>query len=356
MEKINVQALVGMETWEETALVADIGNQAQVPIVSFASVVIPPLMPRQWPFLVQMASNVKEQIRCTTAIVRSFDWQKVIAIFEADYYGSDSGMFVVLSDSLQDVGVAIEYRLVLPPFSSLDDPESFVTEAVAEQLSKESRVFIVLQLSLSMSVRLFRESKQMGLNGRDSAWIIIDPVASFLDSVNTSVISSMAGALGIKTYFTEDSRSFLHFKHQFRRIFQSEYPDEDTSEMGIYALRAYDSITATTNAIKRTERLVIEESGPENRSDNKEILSGLVNWPGDLKRVPKGWAMPTDAKPMKIGVPGIPFFQTFVKVDWNGGSNELSFPGFCIDVFYEVLNILERSYPLPNEFIPYNGT
>ena len=188
--------------------------------------------------------------------------------------------------------------------------------------------------------------------------------------------------------------------------------------MGIYALRAYDSITAITNAIKRTgnsskvpttllksilssnftglsgdirfhagelvgpsifrvvnvvgkrykelgfwsstlgfsESLVIEESELENRSDNMEIFSGLVNWPGDLKRVPKGWAMPTDAKPMKIGVPGRASFQTFVKVDWNGGSNEWSFSGFCIDVFNEVLNILEQSYPLPYEFIPYNGT
>ncbi|KAF2305190.1 hypothetical protein GH714_002914 [Hevea brasiliensis] len=32
-----VEAMLGMERWEEAALVADIGNQAQVPVLSFAA-------------------------------------------------------------------------------------------------------------------------------------------------------------------------------------------------------------------------------------------------------------------------------------------------------------------------------
>ncbi|CAK9148187.1 unnamed protein product [Ilex paraguariensis] len=415
----NVQAIIGMETWEEAALVADVGNRAQVPIVSFASVIVPqPLTPPRWPFLVQMATNVAEQIRCITEIVCSFNWRKVITIYEADYYGTDSGMFAALSDSLHDYGVEIEYRLVLPPFSSLSDPKSFVSENVAELLSKQSRVFVVLQISSSMAAHLFRQAKQMRLIGRDSAWIITDPFASLLDSVNTSVISSMEGALGIKTYFVEDSRSFLDFRQQFWRVFRSDYPEEDNFEMGIHALRAYDSLTTIANAINRTgsssngsttllksilssnftslsgdisfhrgevagsslyrivnvvgkrykelgfwssaigfsKSLVNKESDQKTRGDSMDTLASLVSWPGDIKRTPRGWSMPSDAKPMKIGVPGKTTFQKFVKVDWNSSLNEWSFSGFCIDVFYEVLKILEQSYPLPHEFVPYNGT
>ncbi|CAK9162008.1 unnamed protein product [Ilex paraguariensis] len=415
---MNVQVLIGMETWEETTLVADISSKTQMPVISFASAAIKqPLIPQRWPFLVQMASNIIEQIRCITDMVRSFNWRRAIVIYEVDYYGSDSGMFAALSDSLQDVGVTIEYRLILPSFSSLDDPKAFVSEAVADLLSKKSRVFIVLQLSSSMIVHLFREVKQMRLIGRDSAWIITDRFASLLDSANTSVISSMEGALGIKTYYAEGSRSFLDIKQHFRRVFQLDYPEEDNSEMGIYALRAYDSIIAITNAIKRignssdspstllksilssnftglsgdirfhagelagsslfrivnivgkrykelgfwssrfgfSESLVIEESGHENITDGMEALSSLVNWPGDLKRVPKGWAMPTDAKPMKIGVPTTLYFHKFVKNDWDASLNEWKFSGFCIDLFYEVLKILEQSYPLPYELKLFKG-
>ncbi|CAK9148178.1 unnamed protein product [Ilex paraguariensis] len=249
----NVEAIIGMETWEKAVLVADVGNRAQVPIISFASASIKqPIMPPHLPFLVQMATSVTEQIICITEIIRSFNWRKVIAIYEANYYGTDFGMFAALSNSLQDHGVEIEYCLVLPSFSTLSDPKGFVSENVAELLSKQSMVFIVLQISSSMAAHLFRQAKQMRLIGRDSAWIIADPFASLLDSVNTSVISSMEGALGIKTYFVEDSRSFLDFRQQFRRVFQSDYPEEENSEMGIHALRAYDSITTIANAINRT--------------------------------------------------------------------------------------------------------
>ncbi|CAK9148639.1 unnamed protein product [Ilex paraguariensis] len=392
-EAMNVKVLIGMETWEETTLVADIASKTQMPIISFASAaIIQPLIPQRWPFLVQMASNVIEQIRCITDVVRSFNWRRAIVIYEVDYYGSDYGMFAALSDSLQDVGVTIEYRLVLPSFSSLDDPKAFVTEAVADLLSKQSRVFIVLQLSSSMIVHLFREAKQMRLIGRDSAWIITDRFASLLDSANTSVISSMEGALGIKTYYAEGSRSFLDIKQHFRRVFQLDYPEEDNSEMGIYALRAYDSITAITNAIKRignssdcpsTLLKSILSSNFTGLSGDIRFHAGelagsslfrIVNIVGkrykelgfwsstfgfskrDLKRVPKGLAMPTNAKPMKIGVPATSYYQKFVKVDWDAGLNEWKFSGFCIDLFYEVLKILEQSYPLPYELILHNGT
>ncbi|KAK1378994.1 PBPe domain-containing protein [Heracleum sosnowskyi] len=66
--------------------------------------------------------------------------------------------------------------------------------------------------------------------------------------------------------------------------------------------------------------------------------------------------MPTEAKPMKFVVPGETSFEKFVKVQWSESLKEINYSGFCIDVFFEVLKLLEKSYSLPYEFIPYNGT
>ena len=203
-----VQVIVGMNKWEEAALVAAIGNKANVPVLSFAAPAITsPILQHRWPFLIQMANNDSAQIECIAKIVRAYNWRRVIAIYEDDAYGSDSGMLGLLSEALQEVDSEIEYQLVLPPVSSLPNAGGFVlNELLKLQLTTQSRAFIVLQSSIPMVSHLFREAKKVGLVGRESAWIIPESVASVLDSVNNSVISSMEGALGIKTYYSNSSK------------------------------------------------------------------------------------------------------------------------------------------------------
>ncbi|XP_050287185.1 glutamate receptor 2.7-like [Quercus robur] len=405
-----VQVIVGMNKWEEAALVAAIGNKASVPVLSFAAPAITsPILQHRWPFLIQMANNDSAQIECISEIVRAYNWRRVIAIYEDDAYGSDSGMLGLLSEALQKVDSEIEYQLVLPPVSSLPNAGAFVLDELLKlHLTTQSRAFIILQSSIPMVSHLFREAKKVGLVGRESAWIIPWSVASVLDSVNNSVISSMEGALGIKTYYSNSSNSYKGFFGQFTKIFETKYPEEHNHEPGIYALRAYDSIMTISQAIERMinnsiiPKIMLEnilssnfsglsdqinfeagkllqtpilrivnvvkkgyeeldfwtsEFGFSERVEMKnctEKIAGPVTWPGYLIQVPKGWAMPTEQNPLKIGVPGRTSFQKFVKVDYSGNLDNSKFDGWCIDVFKEVLKKLP--YSLPYKFIPLNGT
>ncbi|XP_059435387.1 glutamate receptor 3.5-like [Corylus avellana] len=412
-----VKVIIGMHTWQEAAVVADVGGQAHVPVISFAAPAInPPKTSLRWPYLIQMAKNGSEQIKCIADIVRAYNWQRVIAMYEDEPYGGDSGKLAVLSETLRNVGSEIEYRLVLPPHSLVSDPEHVVHEELDKLLNKtKCRVFIVLQSSLEMATHLFREAKQMGLVGNDSAWIIADNIADLLQSVNDPVISSMEGALGIKTnYYSEDH----HFHSHFQKVFRSEYPEEDNSDPGIYALRAYDSIGIVIQAIKKmasnitsTPKMLLEnmlssnfsgltgkihfeagqltdtnntltiinvaenngkgyeeislwtpelgfrkseeKNGSENVFNTLKTLAGRqVIWPGHLNRTPKGWEMPTSAKPLKIGIPGRATFEKFVKVEYGEKPNK--YDGFCIQIFFKVKELL--GYDLPFEFVAYNGT
>lgn len=417
-----VKVIIGMETWGEAALVADIGSRAQVPVLSYAEPAItPPLMQIRWPFLVTMANDRAEQVRCTAALIGSYNWRRVNVIYEDDENGGDTGDLALLSEALQNIGSEIEYRLVLPPVAYLNNPKEVVQEELEKLLRTQSRVFIVLRSSLPMAIHLFREAKELGIMGTDSVWIITETITSFLDSFNTSVISYMEGALGIKAYFPENSSPYKDFKSQFTKTFLSEYPEEDISDPGISALRAYDSIKVVTEALdkmtgdnssskillqnmlstnltglsgeisfeggkllqnatlrivnvigkkykeldfwlpefgfSKTPAIENEKRDRENSSRVGNITAGLtgsVIWPGDLKRDPKGWAMPSDAKPLRIGVPGRTSFEKFVKVTFNDNPNENKYEGFCIELFHQVRQALP--YDLPYEFFPYNGT
>lgn len=409
-----VGVIVGMDTWQEAALVADVGNRAQVPILSLAASAINlPSRQIRWPFLVQMGSNVSKDTGCIAAIVGSYQWQRVVVIYEDDAHGGDSGMLAPLSEALRNSSSQIEYTVILPPISSLSDPKEAIHDELMKLLSIQSRVFIVLKSSALMATHLFQEARRMGFMARESVWIITDTISSFLDSFDTSAISYMEGALGIKTYYSKTSRPFLAFSAQFEKMFETEYPEEANTKPGIHALRAFDSISVIADALvrlaggtqtpKRLQENILSSdfeglSGKisfqegDLRDSNllslrvinligksyKELdfwtkdldrpfsseggeadgrrLDGPVIWPGYLKRVPKGWEMPTVAKPLKIAIPAHTSFDKFVKVDEAQTDPVKRYSGFCIDIFREVVKILEQNYSLPYEFHPFNGT
>ncbi|KAF5729150.1 glutamate receptor 2.7-like [Tripterygium wilfordii] len=407
-----VKVIIGMETWEQAVLVADIGSEAQIPVISLASAATtPPLMPIRWPYLVRMVGDGVEQMRCIASIVHSYNWRRVVVIYEDDVYGGSSGKLDLLSEALRKNGSEIEYRLVLPPFSLLSNPKEAIQEELIKlmEMKVQSRVFIVLQASLPATTHLFEEAKKKELVGIDSAWIVADTITDLLDSVDSSVISSMEGALGIKTSYDDNSTSYKNLRTQFRKTFWGNYPEEEDFQLGIHALRAYDSISTVAEAVKRmtnstSPKMFLETilstnfaglSGKINFSSGqlsyipelkivnvvgkkyKELdfwvpklgfsnngtlvivgngeapnrtggLAGPVIWPGNPQRSPKGWAMPTDVKPLRIGVPNRTSFNKFVSTSHESG--ETKYDGFCIKLFEQVIG------ELPYEFVTHNGT
>ncbi|CAN1327321.1 Glutamate receptor 2.7 [Linum perenne] len=401
------EAIIGLQSWDESALVGEIGSRYRVPVLSLApSTISRPLKQLRWPSLMNIAGNngATDEIQCIAALVRLYEWRKVTVIYEDDAYGGNSGKLDLLSESLTKIGSEIEHRLILPPYSSLlsSGSKKLVRDDVISLFRQQSRVFIVLQASLPMAIELFKEAKSVGLSGRDSAWIVADDLASLLDSVDETVISSMEGTLGIKRYFSDQGSPYRSFKSEFRNRFRSEFPEEDNLVPGIHALRAYDGIRAIADAVEReevnktlTEKLlssnftglsgelcfsncrnpmlrVVNVLGKKYReldfwrpelgiftntavANASEIgdkiggkLSGTVIWPGGSDQVPKGWAMPTDAKPMKIVIPKRTSFEKFVS--WPDGKK--SPEGFCISLFDKILRLID--YALPHEFICYD--
>jgi glutamate receptor, ionotropic, plant len=91
-------------------------------------------------------------------------------------------------------------------------------------------------------------------------------------------------------------------------------------------------------------------SKPPNTSLANQQLYDVI-WPGETAQRPRGWAFPSNAKELKIGVPNRFSFKDFVSKDNATGSMK----GYCIDVFTQALALLP--YPVTYRFIPFgNGT
>ncbi|CAN0825416.1 Glutamate receptor 2.7 [Linum grandiflorum] len=363
---------VGKDSLEEAVLVAGV---VKVPVVTFSSSASSPPLP-----LVRFgSSDDRRQMRCVAALVRSYNWRRVVAVYQENGFGGDaSGELNLLSDALREVGVEIEHRMVLPLF-----PSSVRDELMRVVKSVKSRVFIVLRSSMTAAVEFFREANQMGLVGPETAWILTETVADYLDSVDSSVLYSVQGALGIKNQPVETSEPYRRFKSRFGREFRLSYPDEHYSQPSFVALRVYDAVLNIALGRNSTGLLLEENVGLRivnvvgngykklnfwvpgsngfslkemerngNFGEVKLKVEGPVTWPGNLKREPKGWGMPTADKPLVIGVPGRTTFEKFVKVS-NGSDGKKRYEGFCIDLFMKVIEVMD--YDLLYEFVPYYG-
>ncbi|KAB1205673.1 Pyrophosphate--fructose 6-phosphate 1-phosphotransferase subunit alpha [Morella rubra] len=77
------------------------------------------------------------------------------------------------------------------------------------------------------------------------------------------------------------------------------------------------------------------ENDEQNNGSGNIFYNSTVIWQGNLNRTPRGWEMPIDAKPLKIGVPGRTTFDKFVKVEYREKPNENRYDGFCIQIFYK---------------------
>lgn len=278
----HLHAIIGTSTWQEAALVNEMDNSGEVPILSLATPVVRPVArPVKAPRVIHMGHDIYVEMRCIAAIIDYFQWRKVTAIYEEkSSYSHDLSIFTLLSDVLRQIGAELEHYSVFPVLSSLSEPKTIIQQELKKLIDKESRVFIVIQVSLPFAVLLFEQAKQMGIMGKGHVWITANGITSLLDSLNSSLISSMEGVLGLKVHFSDSTASYKKFKARFRRKFLSEYPDEEENpDPSSFALRAYDAILAIAEAIQRApEKQISRSLISKMLPSNFEGLSGRIHF------------------------------------------------------------------------------
>nr|XP_048336701.1 glutamate receptor 1.2-like isoform X2 [Ziziphus jujuba var. spinosa] len=242
--KTKVEVIIGAQTRMEAKFLAELGNEAKIPIVSLyrPSSFAPS---DNYPFLVHSKQDETSQFKGISALVEAFKWKDVILIHEDLDFESDIVSYMI--DLLQESNIRITYRSLITT--------SYTNEEITKELHKiltfQSTVYIV-HLSQDLLYQILINAKQLGMMSKGYAWFMSATTMNLLQFVDSSVFRSMQGVIGLKSYVPA-SEDLQDFNSRLRRKIYIENPNMEVMESSVYGIRAYDSMWAVAEAVERTK-------------------------------------------------------------------------------------------------------
>ncbi|KAL2525386.1 Glutamate receptor 2.2 [Abeliophyllum distichum] len=117
-------------------LLIDLGDKAQVPIISF-SATSPSLSSIRSPYFIRATQNDASQVNVITAIIQAFGWREVVPIYVDNDFGK--GIIPFQTDALEKVNARVPYRSAIPSMATDDQ----IVAELYKLKRMQTRVFIV---------------------------------------------------------------------------------------------------------------------------------------------------------------------------------------------------------------------
>ncbi|XP_073137095.1 glutamate receptor 2.2-like [Henckelia pumila] len=241
LKDVEVDAIIGPQKSAQASFVIGLGDRANVSIISF-SATSPSLHPRS-KYFVQTGLNDAAQVGAIAAIVGYFHWNQVVLIYEDSDYGN--GIVSFLANSFQNVNARVSYRSVIP----LTTTDDFLLQELYKMKTMQTRVFVV-HVSTSLASRLFIKATEAGMMGKGYAWIVTSGLMDLFYSLDSGVVNSMQGIIGVKPLIPK-SRKLDSLAKRWKRKFLAENPHDLKAELSLYGLWAYDTFWALAMAAER---------------------------------------------------------------------------------------------------------
>ncbi|KAL0330918.1 UNVERIFIED_CONTAM: Glutamate receptor 2.7 [Sesamum angustifolium] len=389
LKNVEVQAIIGPLFSVQANFLIELGDKAQVPIITF-SATSPSLSSRRSPYFIRATLNDSSQVQPITAIIEAFGWREVVPIYVDNEFGE--GMIPYLTDALENINVRVPYRSVIPLLAS---DEQIVAE-LYKLMTMQTRVFVVHML-VPLGFRLFAKAQQLGMMTESYAWIITDSMADVLNSVDPSVMESMLGVIGVQSYVPKTDELDAFTNRYKKRLLQNNPPGLRPG-LDTFGLRAYDSAIALAIAVEKAkltnarfkkakfsgnstelEAIGVSNSGPRliqalssttfrGLAGNFQLVEGqlqtppyqIINVVGPGARVIGYWTKENGII-KGLNVTNANTYSTsksnFAPIIWPGDTtsppkdNTTKVEGYCIDVFDAVITSLK--YAVPYEYIPF---
>ncbi|GKU87447.1 hypothetical protein SLEP1_g1842 [Rubroshorea leprosula] len=242
IKNVQVQAIIGTENSMQANFVIDLGNKAQVPIISF-SATSPSLSSIRSPYFLRATQNDSSQVKVISAIVEAFGWKEAVPIYVDNEFGEE--VIPYLTDALEEVNVRIPNRSIISQKATDEE-----IEGELYKLKKmKTRVFIV-HMTPELGSRVFDKAKEIGMMDEGYVWIITDGMTNVWSLVNPLDMDSMQGVLGVRTYIPK-SKELDCFKVRWKRKFLQDNPSYVNADLDIFGLWAYDATFALAMPVEK---------------------------------------------------------------------------------------------------------
>ncbi|XP_028549429.1 glutamate receptor 2.7-like [Dendrobium catenatum] len=237
-----VQAIIGPQKSEQAKFMSELVKKTQVPIISF-SATSPSFTSISNPYFIRTTLNDSAQVAAIAAIIKAFGWRQAIPISDDTDYGRD--ILPYLFDALQQTGTHIPYHCLI----SLQATKDQIMEELFKLQTMQTRVFII-HMRVSVASRLLLLAKEAGMMDEGFVWIMTDGLTNLAESLSSSIIDSLQGAIGVKTYVPKSKKN-ESFAARWKKRFQQDHPDDTPAEMNNFALLAYDTVWALAIAAEK---------------------------------------------------------------------------------------------------------
>ncbi|KAG2301365.1 hypothetical protein Bca52824_030016 [Brassica carinata] len=397
LQTVRVEAIISGSSFLETKLLAEIGEQARVPVISLNSPTS--LSLRKYGHLIQATRDSSSEAKGITAFIHGFEWKSVALVYEDDDDWRESMQLMV--DHFHENGVHIQSKVGFTVSSS----KKKMMNRLRKMKNLGTTIFVV-HMSELVATHLFPCAGRLRMMGDGFAWILTAKTMNSFHGSNGDGFAkeAMEGVVGFRSYIPV-SKELHNFASRWRK---SQGKEEDVgseiTRLGISGVWAHDVACALARAVEFTRMPNVSstllEAIKECRfkglsgdfcikhkkllSNNFEIVNligsgerriGFWNsncsfsttrllvssthnkletiiWPGGTIQSPQGRKLgEIKRKTMRVLVTSSNRFPRLVKVATDPVTNEVTAEGFCIDVFrasirpfnYEVEFILWRN-------------
>ncbi|ESQ41073.1 hypothetical protein EUTSA_v10016027mg, partial [Eutrema salsugineum] len=261
IKKREVVAIIGPGSSMQAPFVINLGNQSQVPIISF-SATCPLLDSHGGTYFIRATHDDSAQVQAISAIIKSFRWREVVTIYVDNVFGE--GILPYLVDAFQEINVRIRYRCAI----SLHFSDEKIEIELYNLMNMPTRVFVV-HMSHDLGARLFSIAKKIGMMSKGYVWIVTNGIADVMSLMGETSLEDMHGVLGVKTYLPR-SKELESLAARWRKRFGGE-------ELNNFGYRAYDAATALAMSIEEisNENMGFKKTKNISREDIETDLDDL---------------------------------------------------------------------------------